>query len=410
MPLLCSLTSASNPRSRPDLLPGLSHCGRRPRRADLRRQFRKRRSLELECAGAGDADGDRLEDCWETATGIFVDEFDTGTDPDDADTDDDGLADGDEVLGTLAGLDLPGLGVSPLRKDLLLEYDWFDDAVDNGSCAAHSHRPTAAAVAKVTAAFAAAPVANPDGSTGIHFVHDYGQGGLLTGGNLVPDADGVLNAGVGGADFVAIKAAHFATQRKKYFHYVVLPHRYNVDSSSSGQAERPGDDMIVSLYCSHSDKNVAHTIVHELGHNLNLRHGGFENCNYKPNYNSVMNYRYQFPGVDSNCTPPGDSVLDYSHDQRIDLDEDDLDEREGICEGVDWDWNGNALIEPSVLYDVNASDPEQVAGCGGTRTVLRDSDDWQTINLTSFTGSSGFAPPPETEIIDCDNRPPTAAD
>ena len=77
--------------------------------------------------------------------------------------------------------------------------------------------------------------------------------------------------------------------------------------------------MIVSLQCSNSTPNVSNTIVHELGHNLLLRHGGFENCNYKPNYNSVMNYQYQFPGVDTNCTPPGNGVLDYSIGDRITL-------------------------------------------------------------------------------------------
>lgn len=35
------------------------------------------------------------------------------------------------------------MGTNPLRQDILVEYDWFDDSLD---CAAHSHRPTAAAV------------------------------------------------------------------------------------------------------------------------------------------------------------------------------------------------------------------------------------------------------------------------
>jgi hypothetical protein len=44
-----------------------------------------------------DSDGDGLLNSVETDTGTFVDENDTGSDPFDADTDDDGLEDGDEV-------------------------------------------------------------------------------------------------------------------------------------------------------------------------------------------------------------------------------------------------------------------------------------------------------------------------
>jgi len=44
-----------------------------------------------------DDDGDGLANVVETNTGVYVDRYDTGTDPDNADTDDDGLSDGDEV-------------------------------------------------------------------------------------------------------------------------------------------------------------------------------------------------------------------------------------------------------------------------------------------------------------------------
>jgi hypothetical protein len=44
-----------------------------------------------------DMDGDGLPDYVETGTGVYVDETDTGTDPDNPDTDGDGLSDGDEV-------------------------------------------------------------------------------------------------------------------------------------------------------------------------------------------------------------------------------------------------------------------------------------------------------------------------
>ena len=107
-----------------------------------------------------DADSDRLYDCVETNTGTYVSTSDTGTDPNDSDTDNDQINDGDEVLGTLAGLDLPGLGVSPLIKTILVEYDWFDD---NG----HSHRPTAEVMGSLNAAFDRA---------GIQLINDYGQG------------------------------------------------------------------------------------------------------------------------------------------------------------------------------------------------------------------------------------------
>ncbi len=226
-----------------------------------------------------DADSDRLPDCVETNTRVFVNSLDTGTDPNDPDTDDDGLPDGDEVRGTALGLDLPLMGASPLRRDILIEYDWFDDALD---CAPHSHRPTAAALAAVTVAFAGAPGLNPDGSTGINVIHDYGQGGAFTGGNLIPDADGVLDDGVNGFEFQTHKQANADPKRAGYFHYTLLPHRYNTNSASSGQAELPGDDMIVSLYCAGSDQNVANTIMHELGHNLLLRHGGFETPTTSP--------------------------------------------------------------------------------------------------------------------------------
>ena len=44
-----------------------------------------------------------------------------------------------------------------------------------------------------------------------------------------------------------------------------------------------------------SRSEQAGTFMHELGHNLGLRHGGGDNTNCKPHHLSVMNYAYQFP-------------------------------------------------------------------------------------------------------------------
>jgi hypothetical protein len=335
------------------------------------------------CVATTDTDGDRLPDAVETGTGTFVSAAATGTNAAVADTDGDGIKDGDETLGTTGGLNLYGMGARPVKKNLLFEFDWFDDNNDPGICAAHSHRPSATAVGKVATAFANAPVANPDGSTGITVISDYGQGGLFTGGNLIADADGVIAGGVNDADFASIKAAQFAANREGYFHYTLMPHRYGLTSNSSGQAELPGDDLIVSLYCYGSDGNVANTIVHEVGHNLNLRHGGFENVNYKPNYNSVMNYEYQFPGVDTNCTVPGDGLLDYSRGTRAALNENALVETDGICGGVDIDWSGNGLIDAgTVSVNLNFS-------YDSVKTTLQDHDDWGNILLSGVLDGDG---------------------
>jgi hypothetical protein len=353
---------------------------------------------------SADADADGLPDCVETNTMVFVSQLDTGTDPNNPDTDGDAISDGDEVLGTSAGLNLPLMGVSPLRQDILIEYDWFDDALE---CPAHSHLPTAAAVSLVATAFANAPVLNPDGSTGINLIQDYGQGGVFTGGTFIADVDGVLIGGVGDAEFLGYKSTNLDANRNGYFHYTILPHRYNTNSGSSGQAEYPGDDMIVSLYCSGTDQNVANTIMHELGHNLLLHHGGFEGTNYKPNYNSVMNYKYQFLGIDNNCTPPGDGVLDYSIGVRPQLDENNLDETQGVCgdpPGPPWDWNQDGdATDVGLVWDINVDGTETG---DGLFQILQDYNDWAFLVFTGIFDADGAALRQVREIVSCVNPAP----
>ncbi|MEJ2086661.1 MAG: hypothetical protein P8Y44_13475, partial [Acidobacteriota bacterium] len=349
-----------------------------------------------DCDIGTDTDGDRLDDCFETDTGIYLGPTVTGTDPNNADTDGDAIDDGDEVLGTLAGLDLPAMGAHPLRKDVLVEYDWM---VDDLGCGLHDHRPTGAMIARLTNAFAAAPVSNPDGSTGIHYIHDYGQGGIFSGGNALDDIDGVLTGGVNGVEFLDHKADNFASNRVGYFHYAILPHYYNTNSGSSGQAELNGDDLIVSLRCSaFSTLWVSQTIAHELGHNLNLRHGGHENCNYKPNYNSVMNYKYQLNGVDADCDTDVDGILDYSYGDRITLNENNLDENLGVCGAPPVDWNSSGTIQSGVSFDLN---PSGNPTCGGTLTTLQDHNDWANLSFSGILDSDGIQTLQPREIIDC---------
>jgi hypothetical protein len=145
----------------------------------------------------GDADGDALWDDWETF-GI--------------DADADGLID----------LDLPALGADPQKKDLFLEIDYMDCAVAGGDCASgdtHSHRPLGDAIDAVVAAFANAPVSNPDGSTGIALHIDVS--------NAIPHQDALnipglcFSGGAGIGDFDAVKAdpANFGTNNPRRFAY-----------------------------------------------------------------------------------------------------------------------------------------------------------------------------------------------
>jgi hypothetical protein len=368
-----------------------------------------------------DLDGDRIPDVFELddclpAAGCYA-----GTDPLDPDTDDDGIGDGDEVYGTLDGLDLPGWGLDPCRKDVLVEADW----VHHVGQPADRNRPHPNQVARLVAAFAGAPTPNPDGTTGVTLHLDYGQA-PYSGGNAVLDPSGDdtvdVDAGFSGGEHFTIKAANFAADRHGYFHYCLMADRYSINGNyvnSSGLAELPGDDFLVAMgqWALGDDNFIGNTIMHELGHNLNLRHGGFENRNFKPNYNSIMNYWYQFCGADADFDVLPDDVTDYSHGLNIDLDETALVEAHGVTgfgPGIDWNVDGDALdtIGRNIncrLTDTYANSDcavhvQQSTTCTSVGdcddlscNALADADDWLLIQLNHLHDSD-FAPP---EIIHC---------
>ena len=112
--------------------------------------------------------------------------------------------------------------------------------------------------------------------------------------------------------------------------------RFHVPTSTSGVAELPGGSHLVSLGLWDTDKFVASkymqasTFFHELGHGLNLWHGGkaavFGNAttatqvepNCKPNYQSSMSYLFQAHGLVNNA---GQLNIDYSGTLHNPLDE-----------------------------------------------------------------------------------------
>ena len=343
---------------------------------------------------ASDSDGDGLSDCVETNTGIFVGQNDTGTNPVLADTDRDGLSDGVEVLGR-AGVDLPALGANPVHKDIFIEADWADDATD---CGQHSHQLTATIADFVIAMFAGAPVDNPDGTRGINVHIDGIAGTTVLGGNKVGDLSAISVTGFPDAgEFATLKAANFASAREGLFYYAIVVHDIG---SSGGVAALGGDDLLIGMgacdVCatcagaSEAGMSVATTLAHELGHNLGLRHGGDTNCNFKPNYPSIMSYRNGSGGVDIDCDAAADGGIDFSRGGRYHLDEAALDEAEGVCGGPAVDWNESGGIDTGA-YQLNINPyASELTDCAATVSAYDDHNDWVTLALGPNPASGGL--------------------
>ena len=386
---------------------------------------------EVSCFGYGgigwaeggscvDTDLDRIPDVFELGDCSVPNAGYAGSFYNVRDSDNDGINDGDEVYGTLDGLDLPLFGCNPCRYDILVEVDWvFGTGIPADSYKLHANQ-----AANVVASFANAPLWNFNWTVGVTLHLDYGQY-PYNGGNSVADPSGndVVDMdtwGLDGSEYQAIKDANFAANRDGYFHYSLSVWKFSlagVTYTSSGVSEINGDDFILATgqYFVGDDDRVSNTFMHELGHNLNLRHGGFENLNYKPNYNSVMNYRYQMCGVDVDGDTFPDLVLDYSSGNYIDLNESNLNETIGVTgvgPAIDWDLDGNSN-ETGINRNINCKiwdawncGPYALttktcgsgSNCGDSScNVISDYNDWLNI-VYSGISESDFAP---KEIIYC---------
>ncbi len=200
--------------------------------------------------------------------------------------------------------------------------------------------------------------------------------------------------------FAWIKATYSDHIGESGWHYCVMAHLYDAGSGtgSSGYGEILGDDFIVSLGAGWTLDEIgtpfdrASTFAHELGHNLGLYHAGDQSeavvTQYKPNYASVMAYRYQLSGVrqammcqeiTSECSPFRN--MDYSSGLLPPLNENSLDETVGIGYGP-VDWNSNGVIDEVPVTTDLASFPNQD---DGSYQVITDYDDWSNILDVTFT-------------------------
>jgi hypothetical protein len=319
-----------------------------------------------------DSDGDDIPDDWEM-NGY--------------DADSDGIID----------VDLPGLGADRYRPDVLLEVDVMQGL---------ANPPAAAAFQAMRDAYAAAPFINI-GTDGINLILD--TSGSVPFSQSI-DLQGTTNPTTGFTNFYTLKGANFdnAARGRLYYYCIWANARPNGSSGVSDPSLNaaqtdfagPGDDCIVSFddfsAAFQTVRSGAETLMHEVGHNFQQRHGGATHFANTPNYNSVMSYNWQLrTGVSSAtriarpvCLPfyygaagatevagalPATvgTVIDYSDGMGANLVELALNESAGVCNNVavNWDGDGNPA-EASVSADING---------GGASSTLTDFANWANL-------------------------------
>ncbi|CAB4734610.1 unannotated protein [freshwater metagenome] len=364
----------------------------------------------------GDADGDGLPGTWEQ----------NGYD-----------RDGDGVV----DVDLPAMGADPRRKDVFVEVDWMlgRTCVANSFCLDEDRfEPDPGAIADVVAAFAAAPVANPDGSTGITLHVDHGPDsvmdpsgrtwGALSRSTDVPYTRDILpvrpcipglpsgfndSDGVCWLELAALQQDSLEPARADVFRWALYADVYAGSDSSGIAAGIPSSLFVLTGGAFNAGTGFtaaqeASTFMHELGHTLALQHGGADGDNRKPNYRSQMSYSWQ-----NKAGVP----LDYSRDRLPTLDENDLTESIGVpgANGiVAWmcaspaarwtatmpgaaDWDCDGTIDPgTTAADVNGD---------GRLTVLAGHDDWAALQYAGGEVGAFGASDPDDDAIDLDRVP-----
>lgn len=383
--------------------------------------------LTTTCSGTitgGDLDGDMICDNWETPALFPTDTICSGQQ---------GLCIrtsstspiyflGCDPTSTLA-TDWSDMCPNPNKTDIYYELDFMA-----------GHKPKQSAIDNVSIAFATSeylPNTNPNVLSGVNLHVQLDE--------KLPHMTTLSSAGSGASPgFDQIKYWHFGTPTERgtgynvdtntetgswgastptmrnvkaqVFHYIVFGHNLpscTGISCSSGHAEIPGNDAFVTLGSFDNmigtlDQQEG-TLMHEIGHNTNLMHGGNSVSNCSPNYLSIMSYSRQFSDFIS------DRPLDFSHSLILPaLNENSLSESAGVGTstpaglrtvygplpplvretGQAFDWNRDGdFTDSGVVNDINNLG---FAGCGASPgQTLNGFKDWDPTRL-KITARVGF--------------------
>lgn len=318
-----------------------------------------------------------------------------------ADSDGDGISDFAEVYGVLRAdgtvLDLAALGAGVGTRDVFLEIDYLP-----------GRQPSEAAIGLVQAAFLNAP-ATSSGSVGVA-LH-------ATLGHEVGAEYSRIDISFSQID--AIKQTYgYDTARAGIFHYVLfadqlaVPAGMQVTAAELAQVEGssglsqgiPGENLVVTLGAQPAHITAdrwaivqAGTLMHELGHNLGLYHGGFtvdaqgqvlpdqDNKN-KPHYLSVMNYNYQMEPFVFNDV----FTLDYARYNIAGVDSSALNEVEAFAPG--WGTTEQDLAQYTGLrmYDKTKANYVTVLGNASSQLDFNNNGSIETAPYSLDVSGTGY--------------------
>jgi len=371
------------------------------------------------------ADGKQSKALWQSSwqdMNFATPSGNNDTDPNATDDDLDGIPSSAKVPGkTFGGIDVYSMGARKGQKDVFIQHDYMNNIVSI---------PQQKALDKVKEAFAKHNIAlhmdtgNLYSETFNPSKYNLGHGKLFKIENCTT-LPTMFESKSGSCTNLFDYKQTMQGMRRSFFHYVFWGKSQTATGvGPSGMAEYNGKNALITLggwgindtISTTAEQNLlnnyqAGALMHEIGHNFGLLHGGDEHTTYKPNYISTMNYLYQLRGIirdmQSNlsldryynfkgykgvslCTmvnsPCSNTFeIDYSSGLLANIDEDNLLESnklDGNNNGYYADWNNDgANNSQKYALDLNQDN---------TIGTLRDYNDWANLKFNSNSGSMAF--------------------